>query len=223
MSISTNRIRWLLPLLFAAAATAGPAVQAGPRPSGGAAAEIALHFKHEDALYGTTHAASQPRTRVQLMALHFQHEDALYDGGRLVSGLRTSGRTQAYPDAFARAVNVHESASYPDAFGRAVNIHNGALKSHDEAMAGPSQVDRSLGISATPVHDEAIGGASQVDRALGTSTTRDAAVTTRVIVRSGDFDWGDAGIGAGGGIGLVLLLGAASSLVIRQKHRLSNA
>jgi hypothetical protein len=94
---------------------------------------------------------------------------------------------------------------------------------YDEGMGGASQVDTALGISGTPVYDEGMGGASQVDTALGISSTRDTESTTRVVVQSGGFDWGDAGIGAGGGIGLVLLLGAAGSLVARQKHRLSNA
>ncbi len=160
------------------------------------------------------------------------------------AGFAVPTAVAASPDAFQRAVNIHNAAtSYPDAFGRAVNIHNAAVNLHDEALGGASQVDTALGIQSTPVHDEALGGASQVDRALGISATpshdeaiggvsqlnralgitQTGAPVTRVVVQSGGFDWGDAGIGAGGELGLVFLLGTAGSLVLRQKQRLSNA
>ena len=64
-------------------------------------------------------------------------------------------------------------------------------------------------------------------QSLGAPDTRDASLLARTqvvrIVESGGFDWADAGIGAGSGIGFLLLIGAGGSLILRQKHRLSNA
>jgi hypothetical protein len=57
-----------------------------PKSSGRAAALIALHFQHEDALYGGRLETSSAQTSAQLMALHFKHEDARYQAREVASG-----------------------------------------------------------------------------------------------------------------------------------------
>jgi hypothetical protein len=54
---------------------------------------------------------------------------------------------------------------------------------------------------------------SAADHATSQSTSREA-----VVVRvAGGFDWTDAGVGAGGVLGLVLVLGAAASAIHRRR------
>jgi hypothetical protein len=96
MTISVRGMRRLLPLVFAVAAIVAPAGQAAPKPDMRAATRMALHFQHEDWLYGPKHETSQTRTPEQMMALHFQHEDALYRTRGLTAGpLRSAMVTQA--------------------------------------------------------------------------------------------------------------------------------
>ena len=173
--------------------------------------------------------------------------------------------------AFAGVTVPIASAATPDAFERAVNIHNAALASGASVVAthlgtpdardgiralggsGASQVARTLGtpdtrdvvrsfggsgasqIAArigTPDTRDAVrafaesGAASMAVRTLGTPDTRDAAQLARLpvtSVASNGFDWGDAGIGAGGAMGFVLLLGLGGTMLVRQKHRLGRA
>jgi hypothetical protein len=129
------------------------------------------------------------------------------------------------PDAFQRAVSIHNAALQTDALDRNANIHNAALQTdafdravnvHNAALQTDA-LDRNANIHNAALQTDAF------DRAVNVHAAMPARSEMVRIVQSGGFDWGDAGIGAGGALGFVFLLGAAGSLVLRQKHRLSNA
>ena len=194
----------LLVLTSAAVALVGPAAslaQVAQTSDPAGAAQLTRHFQHEDALYAKLDAA---------LGISPAYDEAIGGASQVNTALGISS-TPAHDEGVGGASQLDT----------ALGISSTPV--HDEGMGGASRVDTALGISSSPVHDEAVGGASQVDNALGISGTRETVSNTRVVVQSGGFDWGDAGIGAGGGIGLVLLLWAAGSVVFRQKHRLSNA
>jgi hypothetical protein len=93
MYISSRGISLLLPLMVAVAAIGVSGAQAGSKPD--ATAELrAMHWKHEDALYGTRQNASQAQTAAaQLRELHWKHEDALYRARGLAPGSQRSATT----------------------------------------------------------------------------------------------------------------------------------
>jgi hypothetical protein len=121
----------------------------------------------------------------------------------------------AVPSAFASSFitdtlggNGHPKAT-PDAFERAVAIHN--------AQAQPA-VDHYLGIHrATQPYVNA-----GMTAAVATSNDRVRSSATAVSLGSSGgtgFDWGDAGIGAGFVAGLALLLLIGASRVRGHKSR----
>jgi hypothetical protein len=94
MHVSRRGISLLLPLVVAVAAIGSSGAQAGSKPD--ASGELrALHWKHEDALYGARPKASEAQTTAaaQLRALHWKHEDALYRASGLASGSQRSATT----------------------------------------------------------------------------------------------------------------------------------
>jgi hypothetical protein len=93
MHISSRGISLLLPLMVAVAAIGVSGAQAGSKPD--ASAELrAMHWKHEDALYGPRQKPSQAQTAAaQLSELHWKHEDAFYRARGLASGSQRSATT----------------------------------------------------------------------------------------------------------------------------------
>ena len=88
MSSLSRRLRRLLPLTFAVAATVVPPAQAAPEPAATAATLQALHWQHENATYQATEDASIARTPARLIALHFDHENRVYRGREFASDPR---------------------------------------------------------------------------------------------------------------------------------------
>jgi hypothetical protein len=84
--------------------------------------------------------------------------------------------------------------------------------------AAPLIVDNSLNpnqvsSSGQPVRFSSENSASQNEVAL-----RNAAETSVSTPGSSVFDWGDAGLGAGSAVGLMVLLTAAAAFVIRRSR-----
>jgi hypothetical protein len=112
MSSSLKRICQIgrLALAFAALALPGAGIsgaQAAAKPALSAAAQMALHFQHEDALYAVKDTSAEPRTPADAMALHFKHEDAIYGGRQELGSARSPAQMLAlhfqHEDALYRA------------------------------------------------------------------------------------------------------------------------
>jgi hypothetical protein len=52
--------------------------QSASKPELSGTAQLARHYQHEDAIYGTRSVGAAPRTPTDAIALHFNHEDAIY-------------------------------------------------------------------------------------------------------------------------------------------------
>jgi hypothetical protein len=76
MHVSRRGIGLVLPLAVAVVALGAPGAQGKPEPS---ADPITAHWKHEDAVYGSSEARMHAQTTAaQIRAAHWRHEDALY-------------------------------------------------------------------------------------------------------------------------------------------------
>jgi hypothetical protein len=86
MRISSRHVSGLLALTVALSALVVTGAQAGSKPDAGADVR-AIHWKHEDALYGARQETSRAQTAGdQLAAIHWKHEDALYRARDVASG-----------------------------------------------------------------------------------------------------------------------------------------
>lgn len=98
MHVSRRGTGRLLLLAAAVAAIGVSGAQAGSKPERNAE-QMAIHWKHEDALYASRQKATQTQTTAaQLRAAHWKHEDALYRAGRSTSGsqrMRSAGGSRA--------------------------------------------------------------------------------------------------------------------------------
>ena len=84
MHISRRGIGLVLPLTVAVVALAAPGAQAKPEPN---ADPTTIHWKHEDAVYGSSqHTLQAQTTAAQLRAAHWRHEDALSRAAGSTSG-----------------------------------------------------------------------------------------------------------------------------------------
>jgi hypothetical protein len=93
MHVSRRGIGRLLLLAVAAAAIGVSAAQAGSKLEPNAEL-TAIHWKHEDAVYGSSQKTTQTQTTsAQLRAAHWKHEDALYRAGGSTSGSQRSATT----------------------------------------------------------------------------------------------------------------------------------
>lgn len=92
MHVSRRGIDRLL-LVVAVAAIGVSGAQAGSKPEANAD-PTAIHWKHEDALYGSSQRSTQAQTTAaQLRAAHWKHEDALYRADGATSGSQRSATT----------------------------------------------------------------------------------------------------------------------------------
>jgi hypothetical protein len=91
------------------------------------------------------------------------------------------------------------AAASPDAFA--------ATPTHPAAATVYSRQDKSL----TPVNSPTTDAGAIATRALAPQAV------VRVQVPQGGFDWGDAGIGAAGGVALAML-GVGGALVVSQQR-----
>ena len=90
MRLSGRGTGRLLLLAVAVAAFGVSGAQAGLKPDPNAKL-LAIHWKHEDALYGSKEKANRAQTTAaQLVATHWRHEDALYRAGGSASGSERS-------------------------------------------------------------------------------------------------------------------------------------
>jgi hypothetical protein len=89
MHVSRRGIARPLLLAVAVAAIGVSGAQAGSKLE--PHAELAIHWKHEDALYGSRQKTTQTQTTAaQLGAAHWKHEDALYGADGTTSGSQRS-------------------------------------------------------------------------------------------------------------------------------------
>lgn len=123
----------------------------------------------------------------------------------------------AFVAATVAPVALADSPS--DAHDRQAAVAGTIGDSHDRAITVRAQVG---GTSVRDSHDRA-GLPAVTDT---TVLVRDAHERSdgppqqrTVLVSSGGFDWGDAAIGAGGGIGIALLLAGLGFLAIGQRTR----
>ncbi len=118
--------------------------------------------------------------------------------------------TSQAPDAFERYVRSHSSTSAAPLDGRSSDTRDAADTAQLQITDGrsPDTLD-----AARNAQLEVLDGRSP--------DTRDAARTIQPveIVTFGRFDWSDAGIGAAGGAGLILLLGMSMLLLRRMVRR----
>ena len=85
------------------------------------------------------------------------------------------------------------------------------------AVAAPASAYESVNAASHPASNPASSADFSTPNAiLGSSNVGEPVVETSVSSSSTGFDWGDALIGAGGALGLVLLTGGAMVLV---RHR----
>jgi hypothetical protein len=104
MHVSHRGIGRLLLVAVAVAAIGVSGAQAGSKPEPSAEL-MAIHWKHEDAVYGSRQKTPQTQTAAaQLRAAHWKHEDALYRVGGSTSGSQRSATTDivAAGDGFGR-------------------------------------------------------------------------------------------------------------------------
>jgi hypothetical protein len=92
MHVSRRGIGRLLLLFVAVAAIGVSAAQAGSKLEPNAEL-MAIHWKHEDALYGSRQKAGQTQTTAAQLRAHWKHEDALYRAGGSTSGSQRSAAT----------------------------------------------------------------------------------------------------------------------------------
>jgi hypothetical protein len=128
-----HRIGRLAPTIVALALSGAciSGAQAAPKPDSATAAQMALHFKHEDALYRAKDRSAEMRTPAEAMALHFRHEDAIYGG-------RPAIRSALGPAHMIARHFKHEDALYPAQGSRvssALRIESAASNGFDWADA----------------------------------------------------------------------------------------
>jgi hypothetical protein len=91
MQVSRRGIGRLLLLAVAVGAIGVSEAQAKLEPNAGV---VAIHWKHEDALYGSRQKTTRTQTTAtQLRAAHWKHEDALYRARGTTSGSQRSATT----------------------------------------------------------------------------------------------------------------------------------
>jgi hypothetical protein len=88
---------------------------------------------------------------------------------------------------------------------------------HEPSSARYSSAEMNAYADATPTAVPSTGPRSEVGSGGGYPIGTPATVV-RVLAHGGGFDWGDAGIGAAGGLGLALL-GVAAAFAISQQRR----
>jgi hypothetical protein len=84
--------------------------------------------------------------------------------------------------------------------------------------AAPLIVDNSLNPSQVRSSGQPVQFSSENSAGQNEVALRNAAETTVSAPSSSVFDWGDAGLGAGSAVGLMLLLTAAAAFVIRRSR-----
>lgn len=92
------------------------------------------------------------------------------------------------------------------------------LAHHQSNNATYSSAEMNAHADATPIGVSSAGPRSKVVSGGGYGPTNTPATVVRVIAPGGGFDWGDAGIGAAGGLSLAFV-GVGCALGISQQRR----
>jgi hypothetical protein len=143
------------------------------------------------------------------------------------------------PDAFERAVQSHPSESRtflgsPDAIDRAIAAREAQRKamvldarerSLTERPAATTSVAPDAFERALTTHTDALTTRtmSQLNARERALTERPTIVSPAAVTVSEGFDWGDFWMGAGAGIGLVLVAGLGGLLIRRSQTGLTTA
>jgi hypothetical protein len=88
----------------------------------------------------------------------------------------------------------------------------------DHQNAKYSSAETNAYSDATPIGVPNTGPRSEVVSGAGYGPVHTPATVVRVLAHNGGFDWGDAGIGAAGGLGLALV-GLGGAVVISQQRQ----
>jgi hypothetical protein len=167
-------------------------------------------------------AAVNTRPPDVLMALHFKHEDRIY--GRTGGDLGAVASTASVPTTVvSRPPDVQDaaasvSAATPDVFERYATEHPyGFDLTSSELVSSPPDVqDAAAALHTMPAQSTLVSRPPDVSDA--------AQVTASVSTTRGNgFDWNDWAIGIGTGLGLALLLGVGFMVGRQQRHRVQPA
>jgi hypothetical protein len=99
------------------------------------------------------------------------------------------------------AVLAHDPR--PRSVALAGDSSTGATLSHDPRARAVALAGGAASGGSVPIRSEVVSGAGYASAAA-------PATAVRVVHHDNGFDWGDAGIGAGGAVALMLLLGAGA-------------
>jgi hypothetical protein len=125
----------------------------------------------------------------------------------LVAALLGPGLAQARPDSSLSATSAGTADS-------------GAVSTPRTDFRSPDARDAANGISRSgPAATLGSGDAQDAARhATGATLTQTPVVRIVAPSASTGFDWGDASIGAGGALAIVLLIGGGTMLVLHRRH-----
>jgi hypothetical protein len=97
---------------------------------------------------------------------------------------------------------------------------SGATLPHDPRPRAVALAGAGYGYGSTPVASTAAGSLrSEVVSGAGYGNPNAATTVVRVSAPADGFDWGDAGIGAGGTLALLTLLGGSAFAVTNSRRR----